>query len=96
MNSKITVTVIAFFILYLSPTQCTLTIRSRVEPRCQCINYVSEPINPCRMKDIEILPISPHCSQVEVIITLKDGTKVCVDPEASWVKPMIDRLLVQN
>ncbi|XP_072351839.1 uncharacterized protein [Scyliorhinus torazame] len=96
MNSKITVTVIAFFILYLSPTQCTPIERTIVEPHCQCLRSSSELISPEMMRNIEIFPITSNCSRVEVIISLTNETRFCVNSEASWVKPMINRTLQQH
>ncbi|XP_038648275.1 uncharacterized protein LOC119963344 isoform X1 [Scyliorhinus canicula] len=96
MNSKITVTVIAFFILYLSPTQSIPIERTIVEPHCQCLHSSSELISPEMMRNIEIFPITSNCSRVEVTITLKNETIFCVNPEASWLKPMINRTLQQH
>ncbi|MBN3315640.1 IL8 protein, partial [Atractosteus spatula] len=61
--------------------------------RCQCLKTVSQFINPKRLVDIDIINSGVHCKRVEVIVTLKSGHKVCVDPEAKWVKMIIERLL---
>ncbi|CAI9604844.1 unnamed protein product [Staurois parvus] len=45
------------------------------------------------MANIEVIPSGPHCKNVEVIITLKDGKLVCVDPSASWVERIIKLIL---
>ncbi|XP_043917082.1 interleukin-8-like [Protopterus annectens] len=66
---------------------------SRMELRCQCINKESRFIHPKNMKNVELIPSGPHCQDVEVIITMKTGGQVCVDPNAPWVKLIIDRML---
>ncbi|XP_043917884.1 permeability factor 2-like [Protopterus annectens] len=64
-----------------------------VDLRCKCINTVSEFIPHKRMANIEIIPKGPHCSAVEVIATLKSGQLTCLNPEAKWVKVIIDKIL---
>ncbi|XP_067898656.1 interleukin-8-like [Heterodontus francisci] len=97
MNGKVTVTIVALFVLYASSTQGTSVIRTIEHPRCQCINKSSNFISPKLMRDIDIFPSSPHCPNVEVIVTLKDKSKkVCLDPNAIWVKKLIDKVLQEN
>ncbi|XP_069781255.1 interleukin-8-like [Narcine bancroftii] len=93
MNSKVIFTIFALFVLYLPSTQGMSIIMQTDELRCMCINYVSNFIPLNKMKDIDIFPKGPHCSNVEVIATLKNGKKICLLAEASWVKKMINIIL---
>uniref|UniRef100_UPI00398EB602 interleukin-8-like n=1 Tax=Pristiophorus japonicus TaxID=55135 RepID=UPI00398EB602 len=93
MKGKLTLTVLAFFVLYVLSVKGTSVILDPMDPRCRCIRSTSTFIPVSQMKDIEILPSSPHCSHVEVIVTLHIGQKVCLDPKTTWVKKLIDRLL---
>ncbi|XP_074848150.1 growth-regulated alpha protein-like [Carettochelys insculpta] len=63
------------------------------ELRCQCVETVSEVIHPKRIAQVELIPEGPHCGVPEVIATLKRGKKVCLDPNAPWVKFIIIRIL---
>ncbi|XP_078067671.1 interleukin-8-like [Mustelus asterias] len=96
MNSKVTVIVITFFVLYMSSIQTTTPMRIMPQPRCKCTFNMSRFINPQKMKDIDVFPMTPHCPHVEVIATLKVGTKICLNPEAQWVKKLLERILEQN
>nr|BAB79448.1 interleukin-8 [Triakis scyllium] len=93
MNSKVILAVLALFILYLASTQAASLRHAGVSLRCQCIKTNSKFIHPRRMENIEIFPSGPHCSNVEIIATLKNGTPVCLNPEAAWVKKIIDMII---
>nr|XP_056713749.1 interleukin-8-like [Euleptes europaea] len=63
------------------------------ELRCQCINTHSKFIPPRNIQDVKLTQSGPHCKNVEVIATLKDGREVCLDPTAPWVKTIIRVIL---
>ncbi|XP_051277721.1 interleukin-8 [Dicentrarchus labrax] len=52
---------------------------------CSCIRTTSNTIPLRVIKKIEVIPISGHCRWIEIIITRRNGSKVCVSPTASWV-----------
>ncbi|KAM7419171.1 hypothetical protein PAMA_016340 [Pampus argenteus] len=62
-----------------------------VNLRCQCINLEKRPIG----RHIELVDVHPpnsHCKYVEIIATIKtDGRKICLDPNAPWVKKVLNR-----
>uniref|UniRef100_A0A4W5Q769 Chemokine interleukin-8-like domain-containing protein n=1 Tax=Hucho hucho TaxID=62062 RepID=A0A4W5Q769_9TELE len=60
--------------------------------KCRCIRTSSAFISPVWFHKMEILPPGAHCSRIEIIITKKDKTIVCVNPEARWINKVIDRL----
>ncbi|XP_062898279.1 alveolar macrophage chemotactic factor [Mobula hypostoma] len=64
--------------------------------RCRCVRTTSHPIDPRKFQHIEIFPQGPYCRKVEIVITLKTGTKVCVNPETVWVKRVIRILIERN
>ncbi|XP_029454764.1 permeability factor 2-like [Rhinatrema bivittatum] len=66
---------------------------ARTELRCQCIKTVSEFIPIKQIANVELIPEGPHCPTVEVIANLKNGMQVCLNPEAKWVKIIIDKIL---
>uniref|UniRef100_A0A4W5PTX9 Chemokine interleukin-8-like domain-containing protein n=1 Tax=Hucho hucho TaxID=62062 RepID=A0A4W5PTX9_9TELE len=64
--------------------------------KCRCIRTSSAFISPVWFHKMEILPPGAHCSRIEIIITKKDKTIVCVNPEARWINKVIDRLQSNN
>uniref|UniRef100_A0A8C7BKP1 C-X-C motif chemokine n=1 Tax=Neovison vison TaxID=452646 RepID=A0A8C7BKP1_NEOVI len=66
-----------------------------VELRCMCLNTVSG-IHPSNIQNLEVLRAGPHCANVEVIASLKDGRKICLDPNAPVYKKIIRKLLKMN
>ncbi|NXU47541.1 IL8 protein, partial [Turnix velox] len=67
--------------------------RSAIELRCQCVGTHSKFIHPKFIQNVNLTPSGPHCQQVEVIATLRDGREVCLDPTAPWVKLIIKTIL---
>ncbi|NWR41266.1 IL8 protein, partial [Regulus satrapa] len=63
------------------------------ELRCRCVRTVSEVIPPRRLSRLELLAQGPHCAQLEVIATTKQGRMVCLNPAAAWVKLLVTRIL---
>ncbi|XP_035409910.1 interleukin-8-like [Cygnus atratus] len=63
------------------------------ELRCHCIRNVRRLMLPKHLANVEIIPKGPHCKAVEIIATLKNGQQICLDPQAKWVKMIINRIL---
>uniref|UniRef100_A0A8C4W145 C-X-C motif chemokine n=1 Tax=Gopherus evgoodei TaxID=1825980 RepID=A0A8C4W145_9SAUR len=63
------------------------------ELRCQCLQTVSGLVSPKLLVHVEIIPKGPQCSTVEVIAKLKTSQQICLDPQAKWVKMIINRIL---
>ncbi|XP_066240837.1 growth-regulated protein homolog gamma-like [Saccopteryx leptura] len=62
------------------------------ELRCQCLQ-TAQGINVKNIHSVKVTQPGPHCAQTEVIATLKNGQKVCLNPAAPMVKKMISKLL---
>ncbi|XP_069782879.1 interleukin-8-like [Narcine bancroftii] len=56
------------------------------EGRCRCIQFTSEFINLKSMWGVRYIPRGFNCERPEIIVRLKNGKKICVDPNAKWVK----------
>ncbi|KAG7270440.1 hypothetical protein CRUP_022384, partial [Coryphaenoides rupestris] len=70
-----------------------LTITEGIEPHCRCIKTESRPIGH-HIKKVEIIAAHSHCEDTEIIATLKrTGQEICLDPEATWVKTVIERMM---
>ncbi|XP_069086400.1 interleukin-8-like [Pleurodeles waltl] len=64
--------------------------------RCQCVKTESGFIDPRQIQTLEYIPSGTHCAHKEVIVVLKSGREVCVDPNAPWVKKILDRILERS
>ncbi|XP_036859068.1 growth-regulated protein homolog gamma-like [Manis javanica] len=62
------------------------------ELRCQCLQ-TSQGIHLKNIQSVKVTPAGPHCAQIEVIVTLKSGQEVCLNPEAPMVKKIIHKIL---
>ncbi|KAM7168010.1 permeability factor 2-like [Macrochelys suwanniensis] len=65
----------------------------RGELRCQCLQTEAGRIPLQRIARVQRIPEGPHCGVPEVIATMKNGEKVCLEPTAPWVKLMVNRIL---
>ncbi|NXI82564.1 IL8 protein, partial [Rhipidura dahli] len=63
--------------------------------QCQCISTHSKFIPPKIIQDVRVSQRRPHCKNVEIIATLKDGREVCVEPTAPWVRLTVKALLAR-
>ncbi|XP_067413472.1 interleukin-8-like [Emydura macquarii macquarii] len=93
MNGKIVVAVLALFLIYSAVSEGLSLARMGNELRCQCISTHSTFIHPRNIQDVKLIQSGPHCQDVEIIATLKNGREVCLDPTAPWVKIIIKAIL---
>uniref|UniRef100_A0A8B9Q374 C-X-C motif chemokine n=1 Tax=Apteryx owenii TaxID=8824 RepID=A0A8B9Q374_APTOW len=63
------------------------------ELRCHCIQTAKGLMSPKHLANVEIIPKGPHCHTVEIIATLKNSQQICLDPQAKWVKMIINKIL---
>ncbi|XP_048458817.1 interleukin-8-like [Rhincodon typus] len=57
--------------------------------RCRCPATSSDFIDPRTIKNLQYIPKGSNCETQEIIITKKSGRKICVSPDAKWVKIII-------
>ncbi|XP_078267377.1 interleukin-8-like [Rhinoraja longicauda] len=57
--------------------------------RCQCTVIRSKVIHRKFIQSLKYIPIGSYCENAEIIITLTNTKKVCVDPGAKWVRAFI-------
>ncbi|XP_017368418.1 platelet basic protein [Cebus imitator] len=65
---------------------------SYAELRCMCMKTTSG-IHPRNIQSLEVNGKGIHCNKVEVIATLKDGRKICLDPDAPRIKKIVQKKL---
>ncbi|XP_005942660.1 permeability factor 2 isoform X2 [Haplochromis burtoni] len=64
-----------------------------VELHCRCIQTESKPIGR-HIEKVELILPNSHCEETEIIATLKrTGEEVCLNPEAPWVKKVINKIM---
>ncbi|NXB80528.1 IL8 protein, partial [Donacobius atricapilla] len=63
--------------------------------QCQCISTHSKFISPKTIQDVRLSQRGPHCKNVEIIATLKDGREVCLEPTAPWIQHTVRALLAR-
>ncbi|XP_018551378.1 permeability factor 2 [Lates calcarifer] len=89
MSSK--VIVIAMFVLLASLAISEGSLGP--ELHCRCISTERKPIGR-HIEKVELIPANSHCEETEIIATLKKtGQEVCLDPEAPWVKKVIEKIM---
>ncbi|XP_067153173.1 interleukin-8 [Apteryx mantelli] len=79
-----------FFLLFISAPPAILEMNGNLS--CRCVKTTSDYISPKRYESIEIRPVGSTCRRTEIIIKLKTSSKVCVNPEALWVKKLLKRI----
>uniref|UniRef100_A0A8C0WBZ7 C-X-C motif chemokine n=1 Tax=Castor canadensis TaxID=51338 RepID=A0A8C0WBZ7_CASCN len=62
------------------------------ELRCQCLKTL-QGIHPKHIESVKVTAPGPHCTETEVIATLKNGQEACLNPEAPMVKKIIEKML---
>ncbi|XP_032916893.1 interleukin-8-like [Catharus ustulatus] len=93
MTGKTVAAVLILLLVSALGTQGEVVPRSAIELRCECIDTHSEFILPRFIQNVTLTPSGPHCKNVEVIATLKNGREVCLEPTAPWVKRIIEAIL---
>ncbi|EHH53724.1 Macrophage inflammatory protein 2-beta [Macaca fascicularis] len=62
------------------------------ELRCQCLQTL-QGIHPKNIQSVIVKAPGPHCAETEVIATLKNGQKACLNPASPMVQKIIEKIL---
>ncbi|XP_050646929.1 growth-regulated alpha protein [Macaca thibetana thibetana] len=62
------------------------------ELRCQCLQTL-QGIHPKNIQSVNVKAPGPHCAETEVIATLKNGQKACLNPASPMVQKIIKKML---
>ncbi|NWR22644.1 IL8 protein, partial [Emberiza fucata] len=93
MIGKTVPAVLTLLLISALGTQGEAVPHSAIKLRCQCISTHSKFIHPKFIQNVNLTPSGPHCKNVEVIATLRNGREVCLEPSAPWVKLIIKVIL---
>ncbi|XP_039455021.1 permeability factor 2-like isoform X1 [Oreochromis aureus] len=70
---------------------CMALCTSLVIPRCRCLK-TSKSVKIALIAQLKVDEPRPHCNRREVIVTLKDGSEQCLDPESKFTKTLLEKL----
>ncbi|XP_029454743.1 interleukin-8-like isoform X2 [Rhinatrema bivittatum] len=93
MQSTFPRVMLAVCLLSGAISEAMVLSRLATELRCQCIKTESNFISPEKILTVELFPSGAYCASVEVIATLKEELKVCLEPSAPWVEKIIKKIL---
>ncbi|KAG8454261.1 hypothetical protein GDO86_000777 [Hymenochirus boettgeri] len=57
--------------------------------RCKCLKQTNSAIRPNQLTRVEFFPPGRTCPKLECLVTLKNGSIVCVNPKAEWLKRLV-------
>ncbi|XP_004596295.2 platelet factor 4 [Ochotona princeps] len=59
---------------------------------CVCVKTTSR-VRARQVTSLELIKAGPHCPTAQLLATLKNGRKLCLDPKAPLYNKMIKKLL---
>ncbi|XP_031590739.2 C-X-C motif chemokine 13-like [Oreochromis aureus] len=75
---------------------CIASLHGFTLNTCRCRKTTMRPVFAKMVKKIEVTPVSGHCPRTEIMITLRSGVKICVNPEAKWFPNLLNTLQKKN
>ncbi|XP_041643393.1 C-X-C motif chemokine 13 [Cheilinus undulatus] len=75
---------------------CISSLQASPIQGCLCIRTTSASIPARVIKKVEVIPVSGRCRRTEIIVTRKNGSNVCVDPNGKWARNMLNTLNRQS
>ncbi|XP_008141903.2 platelet factor 4-like [Eptesicus fuscus] len=60
--------------------------------QCLCVK-TSTRVHPKHITSLEVIRAGLHCPSTQMIATLKNGKKICLDPHAPMYKKIIKKLM---
>uniref|UniRef100_A0A8C6AEX4 Platelet factor 4 n=1 Tax=Marmota marmota marmota TaxID=9994 RepID=A0A8C6AEX4_MARMA len=62
--------------------------------QCVCLKTMSK-VNAKHITNLEVIKAGPHCANTEIIATLKNGSKICLEGEVSFFKGLVRKLVAK-
>ncbi|XP_053277416.1 C-X-C motif chemokine 10 [Pleuronectes platessa] len=75
---------------------CITSLHAYRKRGCHCIQTTNNQVPRKCIRKIEVIPVSGQCRQTEILITRRNGHRVCVDPEEKWVLELLTKLYSEN
>ncbi|XP_054446006.1 C-X-C motif chemokine 10 [Pteronotus mesoamericanus] len=57
--------------------------------RCTCISVSDKRVPLSSLEKLEVFPASQSCPRVEIIVTMKNGEKRCMNPESKIMQNIL-------
>uniref|UniRef100_A0A8C7N193 Interleukin-8-like n=1 Tax=Oncorhynchus kisutch TaxID=8019 RepID=A0A8C7N193_ONCKI len=92
MNTAMAVIVLLVF----SDVICMIQGRTIEDPRCRCPTVHTGGVNISLIRKLTYYPPRSHCSNEELIVTLKTRGSLCLDPNGNFAKTLIERQIKVN
>ncbi|XP_055499105.1 interleukin-8-like [Leucoraja erinacea] len=89
MFRKGSLTVFSVFVLCLVLTEVAALSRMTQNMRCKCTEIINRLQPGMKISNIKIFFKQPYCPKNEIIVKLKDGTRICLNPDAGRGKDLI-------
>ncbi|XP_026885396.1 chemokine (C-X-C motif) ligand 20 [Electrophorus electricus] len=89
MNAT-TVTLLFLIIFGVTATLCAGSVGGPAE-RCLCAGTLVPTVKQRNIGKMETFLPSPSCSKTELVITLKRGKRVCLDPDGKQGQTILQR-----
>ncbi|XP_037619726.1 interleukin-8-like isoform X1 [Sebastes umbrosus] len=83
------ITIVALLVFLAIPEGISLE-GHEVTQRCRCISRETRFIRLRNIEEVEVNPRSSHCNDIEIIALKKGGQRICLHPDAPWVKKMLE------
>ncbi|XP_041840923.1 C-X-C motif chemokine 11-6-like [Melanotaenia boesemani] len=74
---------------------CVAICTSATILKCRCIK-ANKAVNPSLIVDVSVYQPSSYCNKQQVIVTLKDNSFRCLDPNSKFTKQVLQRKEMKN
>ncbi|KAJ8015296.1 hypothetical protein DPEC_G00024660 [Dallia pectoralis] len=80
-------------LLLLAITVCITVAQRPISQRCICRKVRVKNFGLKSVEDVQIVPPSPTCDRMEIIVSLKNGMRYCLDPKIKIVQSLLNSLM---
>ncbi|XP_044040520.1 permeability factor 2-like [Siniperca chuatsi] len=74
---------------------CTAISTSLVIPNCRCVKTIPG-VNASLIADVKVYDPRPYCNKKEVIVTLKNNSLRCIDPNGKFAQTVLQIIQMQR
>ncbi|XP_012720777.2 C-X-C motif chemokine 10 isoform X1 [Fundulus heteroclitus] len=71
---------------------CIPELHASSRSGCRCLRSTSYRVAPSTIAKVEVTPPSGRCRHAERVIIRKNGSKVCISPNAEWFPEFLSKL----
>ncbi|XP_015229096.1 PREDICTED: C-X-C motif chemokine 13 isoform X1 [Cyprinodon variegatus] len=71
---------------------CIPELHASSRSGCRCLKNSFHRISPLNVAKVEVTPPSGRCRRAERVVIRKNGSKVCISPNAAWFPEFLRKL----